>query len=551
MYKNFGPYNPFTWHKTADKVRSTALYKLNFVNYIVYGTVSSAVLVDSAGAETAMTLSPQTWTLKEIDLTGTRVTSGGGTEGDRRYIKMVIDGDTYYSDWIQFTDCYDFLSTGNSCSNNFWPWETEPGVLYVHMPAAQQDTPTSNTTYVTIITAEGEQRKVQRQITRQNFWFLQPKGFGAFLDGLKNNDTNYFNGTEIKNFDWESSVVDTVMAEFKVSFEYINLQEGDACCEDIDLDTINSPDGEGSGDGCNDYAIEIVNTDDQLTVTFTDEPEGTKVYRWYKDGVFISGATYLDILTPGNYRVDVIIDGCKATASYFKDNVCALLTVRVYASGNFVNADISNVPDGCVEEISVILNGTEVATSLPFEVSETGTYFVRVTACDCVKSGGVFITFNEESNCDFTVDIDRTGNTLTADTDASTPTYLWEYEEDETGGRVTIGTGSTATATGKGVYWLTVTEGTCSKETYIYLPPTANSTTVVLARSTGTEFTTYGISLLNVVDYVSEIEVTVNGSVYTYVSGVPSLANTYGVKADGKLLLAFSQTNATIIIRLI
>ena len=55
---------------------------------------------------------------------------------------------------------------------------------------------------------------------------------------------------------------------------------------------------------------------------------------------------------------------------------------------------------------------------------------------------------------------------MTAVTDAENPTYLWEYE-DETG-RTTISTANNVTTDQTGIYWLTVNQGECSIENYIY-----------------------------------------------------------------------------------
>ena len=68
---------------------------------------------------------------------------------------------------------------------------------------------------------------------------------------------------------------------------------------------------------------------------------------------------------------------------------------------------------------------------------------------------------------------------------------------------------------------------------------------------TGTTFSIVGINLLNITNFAADIRVTVNGVVFSYVAGTPTLPNTYGVNGTGQILVPFSLTHPTIIVELI
>lgn len=548
MFSDFGLFNPFILHKSVDRVRSNVIYKMNPCIFILRGSVGSATKINTeTGAETSLTYDTRSWTINDTTFEATYF-SDTLTAGVSYYFKININGTDYYTDYVQNDGCVGVdLATANTCNDINMEWEGGISAVSLSLANLQQLAAETDFEFENIVTASGQHRKIKRQVQRQRFWFLQPKGFANILSGVKGNDYNFFNGTEIRNFDFSEESKDDFYSAFVITFEYVNLQQGNQCCDELDLDEIQNPSGEGTGDGCL-MTAEIVNTDDTLTVTLADEPVGTPSYKWYRNNLQISTASSITIVQPGNYKVEVLIAGCKATASYFKDDVCALLSVRVYAVGNFVNADVSNVPEGCTETYSVTLDGVEVATTVPYEVAETGTYFVKVTACDCNKSGGVFVNFSEESNCDFTVAIVQDGNTLEADTDAVAPTYQWELETGE--GRNVIGTSATQAITLKGIYFLTVTEGLCSKETYLYIEPLATAGTFLRYGGTGTAFTVLGINLLNITNYAGTIQVTVNGVVFSHVAGSPGL-NQYTVNGSGQVVVGSSLTNPTIVITLI
>lgn len=552
---DFGRFNPFNWHTAKKDINTDVVYKFptTGVTFIVSKTIVSIkrVLITDE-SETTPTTTALSWDINGITLNATKI-STGLTAGNRYYFKMVIGSTTYYSDIIEGAgaDCFETLSIGNSCNNSIFPFADSPSIINVHLPEIQWDTPEVSAEYETIYTETGESRKLVRQITKHTIYFVAPKWYKAMLDGAITCDISYLSSGTIKNMTLEVSPIgDTLYSEYRLIFEYDTLQEGNDCCEEVNLDDIDSPGG-GSGGICDDFYIEIDNTADLLTVNLFNEPSGKPTYRWYRNGVLISTASSINIIQSGDYRVDVNDSGCRATASYYKDDVCGLFSVDVYASGNYVNADLSNVPDGCTPTYSVILEGTEIATSVPFEVAETGVYFVKVTACDCVKSGGVYIAFSADTNCDFTIDIDQTGTLLEADTNASTPDYLWEYEDST--GRTNVGTGSSITAQEKGIYWLTITSGGCSKETYLYLAPSSQTGVVVLYRANGYQFDIPGINLSEIVTPANDLLVTINGTLHTYTTdSTPDSANLYSI-VGGQLVTRSASpfTNATIVVKVL
>jgi len=519
---DFGLFHPFTLHKSVDRVRNNVIYKGTVSIFVIRGTATSATQVNTiTGAETSINYGVRTWTINDTDFTAT-LFEPVLTANVPYYFKLTIDGVNYWTDIILNDDCTTpSLVTYNTCNDINVDWESATVSMPLCLPNLQQLPPETETQFETIITAQGEKRNPKKQITRYKHWFTSPKAYSNLLAGVKSNDAILFDNVSVKNFDFSEESIDDFYSAFTISFEYINQQQGNQCCDEIDLDDIANPNGEVTGEGCGTFSAEIVNTSETLSVTLTDEPVGTPSYRWYRNNIQISTAASITITQHGNYKVEVTIDGCKATASYFKDDVCGAFTIRVYAVGNFVNADMSNIPEDCTPTLSVTLDGVEVATSVPFEVSETGTYFVKATACTCIKSGGVYINYSEETNCDFTASISQSGNTLTAVTDATTPTYLWELETGS--GRSSIGTASTQEITLKGIYFLTITEGSCSKEVYLYIEPLATAGTFLRYGGTGTAFTVLGIDLTNITNYAGTIKVTINGVVFSYTAGAPGL----------------------------
>jgi hypothetical protein len=244
----------------------------------------------------------------------------------------------------------------------------------------------------------------------------------------------------------------------------------------------------------------------------------------------------------GDYKVEVKIGICTEIANYYIDNPCLSFQLNLTKIGYKINGTTSNVPDGETVDYSIVLNGVEVATSLPYDATTEGIYYVYANAGECRQVKGIFVELVQE-DCAFLASITQDGSTLEVSTDAISPTYLWELETSA--GRSTIGTGATVQVQGTGIYWLTVTNGLCSKPDYLYLEPSTGRI-IVLNRSNGSEFTVTDISLLNIADPAIKVTVHINGVLQSYVSGTPSAPGQWGIKSDGKLLVFGTLTNATI-----
>ena len=405
---------------------------------------------------------------------------------------------------------------------------------------------------IDIITEYGTTKKVVSSGVLESIEFLAASGYSTLLNGIKNNSYNAINTgsglRQIKNIEvQESEQGSTGYSVFVLQFEFSDiLAEGSSCCEIINIDDILSPDTGGGEGGCIDFAATVVNTDGTLSVTLDNPPmAGTPTYKWYKNGAYLASTSTIDIIEPGEYRVDVIQDGCRTKATYFKDDPCSIYQLVLIKTGNEINGTTSNVPDGETEAYSVVLNGVEVATSLPYTALEDGTYYVYVTAGTCNVVKGIIVIL-EDDDCGYTISATKSGNILTAVTDAGAPTYQWEKEDIN--GRNVIGAASTQAMSGEAIYWLTITNGSCSKETYYpYFTTEEKEVYCSLARSTGYQFTVYGIDIMAVDP--TDIEVIVNTNVQTYVAGTPTLSGQWG-RASDKIIFnsATPFTNALIVI---
>lgn len=536
-----------------NKVDENVIYRTNYFDAIFTGDYTDVVIKNKRTGVTVAFGISYTWTVNDVSVKSFRVTYElpiGGT--DLYYVE--IDG-VYFSDHVIKYGVCDILqiTSLNSCSNQYHDWDNNGIPFYIAIYGAEEVTPEIEKETYSIITANGEQVKNERLKVKNKIKLVAPCGYIKALESLTANSENkiILATTDISMINIQIEAEEQgggTYSIFTITYEVANvLTAGNTCCDDINIDDILSHENPDGSD-CGAFAISIDVDGDTLTAVITDAPTGTINYKWYKDNVFIASSESIEATAPGNYRLDVKIGQCRLSVSYYKEDPCDAFDVDVYGLGNFVNADVSNVPDGCTPTYSVLLNGVEVATSVPFEVAETGTYFVKVIACECEKSGGVFINYSEENNCDFTVAIDQTGNTLEADTDATTPTYLWELETGA--GRNSIGTASTQEITLKGIYFLTVTEGSCSKEAYLYIEPLATAGSFARYGGSGTAFTVVGINLLNITNYAGTIQVSVNGVIFSHVAGSPGV-NQYTVNGSGQIVVATALTNPSIIITLI
>ncbi len=541
-----GIYHPFLWNTRESDVDNLTVYKVKQLDVILTGQIGSVTLVNAVtGAVTSPTTNSVTWTVKGVTVQATRV-SGSLSEGVLYYLN--VDG-IWFSDLITKSTCTREILTWNSCSNQFYDWDSDPVTQKISLFDPVEIAPIIETESETVITEYGQQDKTLRINKKYRLQFVAPVGYVQILNGLKINDSVSIDSQEIINIEVEAQEQEGGRYSiFTLSYQLKNeLQEGSTCCDIINIDDIISPDnGGGSGD-CGTYAAEINYTDGELSVTLTDEPEGTPIYKWYRNGIYLSGASSIVTDLYGDYKVEVRIGSCTAKANYYIVDECTAFQLELTKTLNSINGTVSNVPDGETESYSVVLNGVEVATSLPYTALEDGIYYVYATAGECNKVKGISVTI-EDDDCDFTIDIVENGGVLEADTNATTPTYKWEFETSA--GRNEIGTVDTQVIDGKGIYWLTVTQGDCSKETYLYLEPLTESGVFVRYGGTGTTWTVLGINLLDITNYAGTIKVTINGVVFSYTAGAPGL-NQYSVNISGQIVTPTSLTNPTIIVELI
>ena len=541
-----GIYHPFLWSNKASDVDNLTIYKVKQLDVILTGQIGSVTLVNAVtGAVTSPTTNAVTWSVKGVTVQATRV-SGSLTEGALYYLD--VDG-LYYSDLITKSDCTTEILTWNSCSNQFYDWDSDPVTQKISLFDPVAVAPIIETESETVITEYGQQDKTLRVNKKYRLQFVAPVGYIQLLSGLKINDSVTIDSQEIINIEVEAQEQEGGRYSiFTLSYQLKNeLQEGSTCCDIINIDDIISPDNGGGGEECEGFIVEIQYTDGELSAITTGEPEGTPIYKWYRNGIYLSGASSIVTDLYGDYKVEVRIGACTAKANYYIVDECTAFQLELTKTLNSINGTVSNVPDGETETYSVVLNGVEVATSLPYTALEDGIYYVYATAGECNKVKGISVTL-EDDDCDFTIDIVENGGILEADTDATTPTYEWEFETSV--GRNVIGTAATQVIDGKGIYWLKVTQGDCTKETYLYLEPLTESGIFVRYGGTGTTFTVLGINLLDITNYAGTIKVTVNGVVFSYTAGSPGL-NQYNVNGSGQLVFANSLTNPTIIVELI
>jgi hypothetical protein len=543
-----GIYHPFLWSNKRSDVDNGTVYQFSELDIILTGSFSDIVLVNAdTGSETTPTVTNFTYTVKGVTVYATRV-KNALTVGTNYFLRI---DDFYFSDLIRgvSSQCLIFLSTFNSCSNQYFDWDTDTTSMKVYFPEVQDLAPLIETESETVITESGQKDKTLRINKKYRLQFIAPIGYIQLINALKINDTVTYQGHPIINIEVEAQEQDGGRYSlFTFTYQLANeLQDGNTCCDIINIDDIISPENGGGVGDCEFFVVTINYTNGELDVSLDDQPMGTPTYKWYRNGIYLSAASSIVTSNPGDYRVEVRINNCTAKDNYYISDECGSMALEVTKTLNTINGTVSNVPDGETVTYSVVLNGVEVATSLPYTAVASGIYYVYATAGACSKVKGISITI-ESSDCGFTLDINQTGNTLEADTDAATPTYQWELETSA--GRNAIGTAATQVITTKGIYWLTVTQGSCSKETYLYIEPLTTSGVFARYGGTGTAFSVLGINLLNIVNYAGDIKVTVNGVVFSYVASSPGV-NQYTVNVSGQVVVMASLTNPAIIIELI
>jgi len=328
-----------------------------------------------------------------------------------------------------------------------------------------------------------------------------------------------------------------------VKFQFHEVENKNACCDELNLDTISQTGVGGGGGACTGISVGITETSGTLEALAAGMA-GTWLYKWYRNGLYVSaGDTLVTNGVYGEYRVEATNTGCYTSSSIYIADPCDAMTIDPVVTGNSINASIENEIPGTT--YSLKLNGVEVATSLPYTALASGVYYIYATNGTCKKVAGVYVTLQNE-DCDFTIGIDQTGNQLEATTDAVGATFEWEFEDAD--GRVAYAATQAISMGSDGIYWLTITSGTCEKETYYLKDVNAAKIINVLTRQTGYEFNVFDISLGDITDPANELEVLINGVTQIYTASTPVAGGYYTITAGLKIAIwsASPITNGTV-----
>ena len=375
------------WNQKLSDVDSQTVYQVSALDIILTGVFSDIILVNAATlAETTPTKLDYTYTVRGVTVNATRVTSSL-TAGSDYYLKI---DDFYFSDIIRGTSgtCIKWINTFNSCSNQYFDWDTDPTTMKVYLPDPQELSPVIETESETIITEYGQQDKTLRINKKYRMQFVAPIGYNQLLNSLKINDSVVFESDPIINIEVDAQEQDGGRYSlFTLTYQIASeLQDGNTCCDIINIDDIISPDNGGGVGECALFAATVTYMSDELEAILTDEPDGTPVYKWYRNGIYLSGASSIITTLAGDYRVEVRIGNCTAKASYYISDACAAFSLELTKVLNTISGAVSNVPAGETETYSVVLNGVEVATALPYTALASGIYYVYATAGSCKKA---------------------------------------------------------------------------------------------------------------------------------------------------------------------
>lgn len=545
-----GIYHPFNFVSKISDIKQDLIYKAPVLDAIINGDYTSITLHKYSDNSEVANFQKQTYVFNNIDIYYFRVYFSGLEAGVQYYLKItntvgIVTAIEYSESLIEHSCNTLQLFTSHDCYNQYYDWQNISIGVYLNNwkeiePEVKKDSSV-------IITDKGSITQHSNLQLRNRIEFIGLSTEIRFLEAITLNSKNEIvtiqGKQEIVNIEVEGEQIGTTeYSKYIISFVYKDtLNENDACCLDVNIDDIQN-ENPGSVE-CGDFTAEITENSGTLTVTLTSAPIGTALYKWYRDNVYLSNATSITVEGAGNYRVDVTIEGCRATASWFKDDVCRLFQIQVTKTNNDINATASNIPEGESVIWSVEFGGISVSSSLPYTALASGIYYVRATAGECSQIKGINVIL-EDDDCDFTIDITDNTTTLEADTNAGTPSYLWELETGA--GRTTIGSTTEITPTGKGIYWLTITNGGCSKETYLYKEPLTESVVYLNSKATGTTFAVGEIDLSAIVSPATELEVYINGVMNPYISTTPTTIGFYTINASNEIQIFQTITNGTI-----
>lgn len=531
-----GIFSPFDFYEAVSDLVTATTHNLGKIDFITSLDITEAVLVNvSTLVETACTVDQHTYDYKGTSYTRSRITLNSVPSG-RYYIK-ISKGllNVRYAGFIEGSACSSSILFINECNDQNYAWDDDGGAFDVpfeyNLHEAKELEPDFERRTETFVNENGEIQKTTQLIPKNNLVVVLPREATSMLNAAASCDKIYIGDVtnQVKNVTIKKEDVDSFYSKFTITYEHDQLNDINGCCDELNLDTIIT-EGNGGGGDCTGFSVAISKSSGTLTAVPTGAPS-TPTYRWYRNGVFLStGTNLITNGVSGSYSVEAFDTGCWRTASLYISDPCEAMQVQPYLTGNDINANIVNPISGYT--ISVVLNGVEVATSLPYTALASGNYYVYATAGDCTKGGGVVVDLTN-LDCSFTVSINENGNTLEAVTSASSPTYQWELET--AAGRTIIGTAATQELQGQGIYFLTVTDG-CSKEAYIYYQPDGGEVVNYLTKVDGYEHTVYGIDLLSITSPATQLEVEINGVGAIYTASAPTATNEYSINASGQLI---------------
>lgn len=542
----YGLYHPFEFDFLSN-IKENIILQAPVLNFVLTGAGSVEMINFNTGASVGITTSNHSWDINEKSFSSIRVSANIPTTG--RYV-FKVDG-FYYSPIIEYSQCNILqFETKALCSNQYHDWDNDSLALTILLVEGQFLQPEINTSSITIVTQEGEKQKSVSQNIVNRIQYLGGNGYISLLNSMKLNEDTFLNTgaglKQIKNIAIDASEqAEGRYSLFTIKYEFSDdISSANSCCDILDIDDIINPENPNGDDpNCTGFSVTISKSGDTLTATTSNEPIlGSLIYRWYKNGTLLSTSSTANATESGEYRVDVTKSGCRASAIYLIPNECQDFTLEVSKINNEIFGSVSNVPEGETATYSIKLNGTQVATSLPYEATVDGIYYIEVTAGECKKVKAVSIKLVDE-DCDFTLSIDSdTSGILEAVTDAATPIYKWELDNGTS--KVEIGNLVTQQIQGAGIYFLTITNGLCEKTVYFVKLPTDKEINTILHRVSGTEFNVLGIDMET---NRENINVFVNGSRYEF-SASPTSPIQWGVNITGKLIVSPSHalTNATI-----
>lgn len=520
MIDNNGTYNQFTWHFFKKDIRPHVIYELYFISYIVNRHITDAKLVNySTGAVTSLTRSNVSYDVEGVTLQRCKISGSVPTSG-LYYIEM----DGLYSDLISFNDCGLYIEASNDCDDLHYRWSSDSYPVYLSISnAKQRDDKKYESETIEIVTETGTKTLTKKFKEITIVEALLPIGYYNVLNGITSSTSVKINNTLIKNIKVNKEDINTSYAKFTIEFQYLVPENKSACCEEVNLDSIIISGSGGGNPSCVDYEVEITNTAGTLEAVATGVV-GTSIYKWYRNGQYLSsGDTLVTNGVYGSYKVEATNTGCFTTATIYLSDPCDAMSIEAFVVNNVINASIENEISGTT--YSVKLNGTEVTTSLPYTALASGVYFIHATKDNCKKVAGVYVTLTS-NDCAFTIDIDVDGNNLTVDTNAVDP-YTVEWEKEDSTGRNVISTAETIAMNGHGIYFLTVTKGSCSKEDYHYNYnyPTNNFGQPKTQTFTGVTGTSFEVTLFDptpsdwVMVYRNGVKMTLNAT--------PTIANQF------------------------